>query len=202
MSIVGPPMDPHREGTPSSLPPGAAAPHLLGMRAETGSIFREAVWPPPGQPSALVDPLVKASSAVDLSRIVDDRGRLSAARWLCGDLVSRADSRSASTGYFHGGAAPGTAAEGSCSRLPRFVLPALERNQWSSYLSRATTGAHTRHVLVLESSGRAGERVTATGSSATTPWQTPDNPRELDDSESASVAAHVCDSVATNKFVH
>ncbi|RDX39573.1 hypothetical protein OH76DRAFT_1413474 [Lentinus brumalis] len=72
MSIVGPPMDPHREGTPSSLPPGAAAPHLLGMRAETGSIFREAVWPPPGQPSALVDPLVKASSAVDLSRIVDD----------------------------------------------------------------------------------------------------------------------------------
>ncbi|TFK79274.1 hypothetical protein K466DRAFT_505837 [Polyporus arcularius HHB13444] len=61
MSIVGPPMDPHREGTPSSLPPGAAAPHLLGMRAETGSIFREAVWPPPGQPSA-----------VDLSRIVDD----------------------------------------------------------------------------------------------------------------------------------
>ncbi len=72
MSVVGPPMDPHREGTPSSLPPGAAAPHLLGMRAETGSIFREAVWPPPGQPSALVDPLVKASSAVDLSRIVDD----------------------------------------------------------------------------------------------------------------------------------
>ncbi|RDX43496.1 hypothetical protein OH76DRAFT_1410157 [Lentinus brumalis] len=73
MSIVGPPMDPHREGTPSSLPPGAAAPHLLGMRAETGSIFREAVWPPPGQPSTLVDPLVKASSAVDLSRIVDDQ---------------------------------------------------------------------------------------------------------------------------------
>ncbi|KAI0695773.1 hypothetical protein C8T65DRAFT_40439 [Cerioporus squamosus] len=71
-SITSSPMDPHRAGTPSSLPPGAAAPHLLGMRAETGSIFREAVWPPPGQPSALVDPLVKASSAVDLSRIVDD----------------------------------------------------------------------------------------------------------------------------------
>ena len=65
-------MDPYRAGTPSNLPPGAAAPHLMGVRAESGSIFREAVWPPPGQPSALVDPLVKASSAVDLSRIVDD----------------------------------------------------------------------------------------------------------------------------------
>ncbi|RPD62847.1 hypothetical protein L227DRAFT_438171 [Lentinus tigrinus ALCF2SS1-6] len=71
-SIMGNPMDPHRAGTPSDLPPGAAAPHLMGVRAESGSIFREAVWPPPGQPSALVDPLVKASSAVDLSRIVDD----------------------------------------------------------------------------------------------------------------------------------
>ena len=71
-SITGTPMDPYRAGTPSNLPPGAAAPHLMGVRAESGSIFREAVWPPPGQPSALVDPLVKASSAVDLSRIVDD----------------------------------------------------------------------------------------------------------------------------------
>ncbi|KAI0712664.1 hypothetical protein C8Q76DRAFT_735474 [Earliella scabrosa] len=71
-SIMGTPMDPHRAGTPASLPPGAAAPHLLGMRSETGSIFRESVWPPPGQPSVLVDPIVNASNSVDLSRIIDD----------------------------------------------------------------------------------------------------------------------------------
>ncbi|KAI0916723.1 hypothetical protein AcW1_007902 [Taiwanofungus camphoratus] len=45
------------------------SPHLLGLRAsESGSIFQEAVWPPP---KALVDPLVSSSSD-DLSRIVDD----------------------------------------------------------------------------------------------------------------------------------
>ncbi|OJT12805.1 hypothetical protein TRAPUB_10640 [Trametes pubescens] len=72
-SLLGSPMDPNRTPTPG----GAAAtagtmPHILGMRAETGSLFREAVWPPPGQPSTLVDPLVNGSSTVDLGRIVDD----------------------------------------------------------------------------------------------------------------------------------
>ncbi|KAI0769944.1 hypothetical protein C8Q74DRAFT_1369190 [Fomes fomentarius] len=69
-SILGQPLDPHRAATPGALPPGAAAPHLLGMRAETGSIFREAVWPPPG--AQLVDPIMNASNSVDLSSIVDD----------------------------------------------------------------------------------------------------------------------------------
>lgn len=73
-SLSGIPMDPQRTPTPNraGLPPGASAPHLLGMRSETGSIFREAVWPPPGESSMLVDPITNASSTVDLSTIVDD----------------------------------------------------------------------------------------------------------------------------------
>ncbi|KAF9799489.1 hypothetical protein IEO21_10548 [Rhodonia placenta] len=45
------------------------SPHLMGMHtSESGSIFQEAVWPPPR--SALVDPLLASSE--DLSHIVDD----------------------------------------------------------------------------------------------------------------------------------
>ena len=52
---------------------GSTSPHLLGLRAsESGSIFHEAVWPPPGEGSRLVDPLVAPSSSVDLGRIVGD----------------------------------------------------------------------------------------------------------------------------------
>jgi len=51
----------------------ATTPQLLRARgSETGSIFHEGVWPPPGEESRLVDPLTNASSHVDLSRIVDD----------------------------------------------------------------------------------------------------------------------------------
>ncbi|KAH9925382.1 uncharacterized protein BXZ73DRAFT_50005 [Epithele typhae] len=73
-SLGGPAMDPQRAATPyrGGLPPGVVAPHLMGKRAETGSIFREAVWPPPSQSSLLVDPITSAASAVDLSNIVDD----------------------------------------------------------------------------------------------------------------------------------
>ncbi|PIL22949.1 hypothetical protein GSI_15645 [Ganoderma sinense ZZ0214-1] len=94
-SLMGAPMDPHRAATPNHPPglphnppppppphpsppqnqnpnPNASPPHLLGMRSESGSIFREAVWPPPSENSTLVDPLRVAGSAVDLSRIVDD----------------------------------------------------------------------------------------------------------------------------------
>ncbi|EIW51522.1 uncharacterized protein TRAVEDRAFT_32428 [Trametes versicolor FP-101664 SS1] len=69
-SLQGSPMDPNRTPTPGGA--ASSMPHILGMRAETGSLFREAVWPPPGQPSTLVDPLVNGSSTVDLGRIVDD----------------------------------------------------------------------------------------------------------------------------------
>ncbi|EMD31377.1 hypothetical protein CERSUDRAFT_119767 [Gelatoporia subvermispora B] len=57
-----------------ATPPAAASgPHLFPLRAsESGSIFREAVWPPPSEASRLVDPLVAGSSQVDLGRIVDD----------------------------------------------------------------------------------------------------------------------------------
>lgn len=48
------------------------SPHLLVRASESGSIFREAVWPPPGEQSRFVDPLLNASSQVDLGRIVDD----------------------------------------------------------------------------------------------------------------------------------
>ncbi|KAJ3513893.1 hypothetical protein NLJ89_g2696 [Agrocybe chaxingu] len=48
---------------------GSPAPGLLKSRtSESGSIFREEVWPPPG----FVDPISQNSSQVDLSRIVDD----------------------------------------------------------------------------------------------------------------------------------
>lgn len=44
-------------------------PSLLKSRiTDTGSIFREEVWPPPG----FVDPIAKNNSQVDLSQIVDD----------------------------------------------------------------------------------------------------------------------------------
>ena len=52
-----------------SYPSVSYTPGLLKSRtAETGSIFREEVWPPPG----FVDPIAKQSSQVDLSGIVDD----------------------------------------------------------------------------------------------------------------------------------
>ncbi|TFK37254.1 hypothetical protein BDQ12DRAFT_713624 [Crucibulum laeve] len=53
-----------------------APPPLFRARAsDSGSIFREEVWPPPGEESKFVDPFidgVKASSQVDLGRVVDD----------------------------------------------------------------------------------------------------------------------------------
>ena len=58
---------------PIAAGPGTTSPHVLGLRAsESGSIFREAVWPPPGEASRFVDPLLAGSSSVDLSRIVGD----------------------------------------------------------------------------------------------------------------------------------
>ncbi|KDR78021.1 hypothetical protein GALMADRAFT_138179 [Galerina marginata CBS 339.88] len=60
------------------------APSLLKSRtSETGSIFREEVWPPPG----FIDPIAKHSSQVDLSRIVDD---------VMGPFASTSNSRQAS----------------------------------------------------------------------------------------------------------
>ena len=50
----------------------SAAPKLLRPRGiGTGSIFHEGVWPPPGVPSRLEDPLL-AGGTVNLSTIVDD----------------------------------------------------------------------------------------------------------------------------------
>ena len=51
---------------------GGGAPQLLRPRGlETGSIFHEGVWPPPGERSRLEDPLL-VGSTVDLTSIVDD----------------------------------------------------------------------------------------------------------------------------------
>ena len=59
----------YRDGHRASSP----TPSLIRSRAsETGSIFREEVWPPPGEESRFVDPIQKRSSQVDLSRIVND----------------------------------------------------------------------------------------------------------------------------------
>lgn len=54
--------------TPS---PSPALPLLRSRGSETGSIFHEGVWPPPGAESRMVDPLSR-SGEVDLGRIVDD----------------------------------------------------------------------------------------------------------------------------------
>lgn len=73
---LGPMFDPMRmvnTPTPSIQSRNAPSPHLLGLRAsESGSIFHEAVWPPPGEASRFVDPLTLASSSVNLGNIVDD----------------------------------------------------------------------------------------------------------------------------------
>ncbi|KDQ51200.1 hypothetical protein JAAARDRAFT_534780 [Jaapia argillacea MUCL 33604] len=48
-----------------------SSPSLMRHRADTGSIFHEGVWPPPGAPSRFVDPLLSGSSRVELTGIVD-----------------------------------------------------------------------------------------------------------------------------------
>ena len=54
-------------------PPQASSPYIMGRRAaSSGSIFHEAVWPPPSEANRFVDPLVDGSSQVDLSRVVRD----------------------------------------------------------------------------------------------------------------------------------
>ncbi|KAF8585081.1 hypothetical protein K439DRAFT_1080331 [Ramaria rubella] len=55
------------ESTPDTSHPQLLRPRGMG----TGSIFHEGVWPPPGEPSRLEDPLLSGSS-VDLTSIVDD----------------------------------------------------------------------------------------------------------------------------------
>ncbi|KZT00428.1 uncharacterized protein LAESUDRAFT_816522 [Laetiporus sulphureus 93-53] len=65
-SLNGPPLDPNAGPQMARIP----SPHLMGMRtSESGSIFQEAVWPPPR--AGLIDPL-NTSSRESLSRIVDD----------------------------------------------------------------------------------------------------------------------------------
>lgn len=54
-------------------PSPSGAPRLMRSRAsETGSVFHEEVWPPPGENSRLVDPLIAGSSAIDLQAVVAD----------------------------------------------------------------------------------------------------------------------------------
>ncbi|KIK77132.1 hypothetical protein PAXRUDRAFT_835101 [Paxillus rubicundulus Ve08.2h10] len=44
---------------------------VVSRSSETGSVFREDVWPPPSESSRLTDPLAQSMS-IDLQRIVDD----------------------------------------------------------------------------------------------------------------------------------
>jgi hypothetical protein len=57
-------------GPSASMPrPTSPTPSLIKSRtSETGSIFREEIWPPPG----FIDPISNRSNQVDLSRIVDE----------------------------------------------------------------------------------------------------------------------------------
>lgn len=55
------------------IPPPPSSPYLLGRpAASSGSIFHEAVWPPPAEATRAADPLVAGASRVDLERIVPD----------------------------------------------------------------------------------------------------------------------------------
>lgn len=61
---------------PSRAPPTEATQYMSQylMRArgsETGSVFHEGVWPPPGEGAVLVDPILRSSSQVDLGGIVE-----------------------------------------------------------------------------------------------------------------------------------
>ncbi|THH28936.1 hypothetical protein EUX98_g5252 [Antrodiella citrinella] len=67
-----PEFDPYAGIAPPQTVP-QTSPHVMGLRAsESGSIFHEAVWPPPGESSRMVDPILAMSSQVDLTRIVED----------------------------------------------------------------------------------------------------------------------------------
>lgn len=57
-------------GPSTSMPRSSSpTPSLIKSRiSETGSIFREEIWPPPG----FIDPISNRSNQVDLSRIVDE----------------------------------------------------------------------------------------------------------------------------------
>jgi hypothetical protein len=67
--------DPFRSSVPRPSGLGhnpSYEPRLFRARAsESGSIFQEAVWPPPAESSRLVDPLLANSSQVRLSGIID-----------------------------------------------------------------------------------------------------------------------------------
>jgi len=61
---------------PSRTPPIEAtrymSQYLMRVRgSETGSMFHEGVWPPPGEGATLVDPKLRSLSQVDLTGIVD-----------------------------------------------------------------------------------------------------------------------------------
>jgi hypothetical protein len=65
------PESPPRARTTSPVP--SSPPLLFRARAsESGSIFRESVWPPPSAASQFTDPITSASHAVDLGSIVND----------------------------------------------------------------------------------------------------------------------------------
>jgi hypothetical protein len=80
------PADPFGPQTPPAPQTPLAAPsppRLMRARgSETGSVFTEGVWPPPGERSRLVDPL-RAASQVSLHDIVD--GVMGPARERSGD---------------------------------------------------------------------------------------------------------------------
>ncbi|KAK7676807.1 hypothetical protein QCA50_020213 [Cerrena zonata] len=68
---------PYRDNQQVQFPMASSSantsPHLATLRAsESGSIFREDVWPPPGEASRFVDPILATSSQVNLGGIVED----------------------------------------------------------------------------------------------------------------------------------
>jgi len=86
-SFYAPSQSSHAHAAASS---SSSPPRLLRARAsESGSIFQEAVWPPPA--SQLMDPLTSASQSVDLARVVTDVMGPQAAAHETGPLLSSLD---------------------------------------------------------------------------------------------------------------
>ncbi|KAH7908563.1 hypothetical protein BJ138DRAFT_1103407 [Hygrophoropsis aurantiaca] len=88
--------------SPQSWVAGRESPPMIhrARGSESGSVFREDVWPPPTEGRRAADPLLAAAGSIDLSRIVDDvMGPSGAAGHFSKDSVSSSRRDLTASGY-------------------------------------------------------------------------------------------------------